>query len=245
MPSVKYAEYIKALETNFGADIIEESSYNLTGNIHWLREFAQEYEALDLKASFRIFGRDSSVMLSALVLLKRINTESVLIGYESGDETMLSNCNKGFSLKTSLRATELLSMEGIDIIGAFILGFVGESEKTIDKTIEFARKVHNMGVNAISYSLLTPLPPSKAWNYMLDRKKEVLASRKTHGLTGVPCYFSSDMLDPLELQRDFINAFCHANYDIVMRKLKENCFFRTTSSLSFSLRRLLSSAFSI
>lgn len=216
-----YAQYILNLQTNYGVDIIEESSDDFAGNVGWLKKFVHAYEALGLNVAYRIFGRADNITEESVNLLKRINTESVLIGYESGDEEMLRGCNKGFSLETSLRATELLSSEGIDIIGAFILGFVGENEKSIDNTINFAEKVHKMGVDTISYSVLTPLPPSRAWEYMVGRKKEISNSRKKHGLEGVPRYFNSDILDPRELQRDFVNAFCEVDYDFVTEKLKE------------------------
>jgi len=217
---VGYARYVKQLEETFGAAVIEEGSDDFAANRNWLRRFAEAYEDLGLSAEYRIFGRADSA-LKTLESLKRINTKSVFIGYESGDEEMLRVCNKGLSLDTALEATRVLSSEGIDIVGAFILGFPGESERSVQNTIDFARRVTEMGASTVSYSILTPLPPSPAWRMMMEHLPRVYAARLRHGIEDGTYYGNTDLLDPVELQRDFVNAFCKVDYDYITGRLGE------------------------
>lgn len=217
---VEYARYVKQLEETFGAAVIEEGSDDFAANRNWLRRFAEAYEQLGLSVEYRIFARTDS-FLRNVEHLRRINTRSVFFGYESGDAEMLGVCNKGLSLDTSLEATRRAREEEMDIVGAFILGFPRENERSVQNTIDFAQRVTDMGVSTISYSVLTPLPPSPAWQMMMKELPRVYAARLKHGIQDGTHYGNTDLLDPVELQRDFVNAFCDVDYAHVTGRLAE------------------------
>ncbi|MBT3406403.1 B12-binding domain-containing radical SAM protein [Candidatus Woesearchaeota archaeon] len=217
----EYAEYVKLLEGKFGANIIEESSDDLVANKNWLRRFADAYEELGLTVEYRLFGRADKIDEETISLLKRIRAQSVFVGYESGDEDMLKVCNKSLSLDRARHSTKLLVNAGIEVVGAFILGFPGESERSVDNTVGFAQEMYEMGVGTISYAILTPLPPSPAWQFMRAQPLAVLQSRLRRGVTLGTDYGNSDVLDPVELQQDFVGAFCEVEYDYLTDRLRE------------------------
>jgi radical SAM superfamily enzyme YgiQ (UPF0313 family) len=57
---------------------------------------------------------------------------------------------------------------GIETVGFFILGYPGETMKTIDKTVNFARKIQP---DFVTFNLLTPLPNSEIFEALKPKEK--------------------------------------------------------------------------
>ncbi len=62
-------------------------------------------------------------------------------GIESGDEAMLRRMHKGVHLQSAERAIGWARQVGISNWGYFIIGLPGETEQTIRKTIDFAKRL--------------------------------------------------------------------------------------------------------
>jgi len=62
----------------------------------------------------------------------------VAFGYESGNQQILDRMKKGITLEDSIRATEMAKRAGLETIGFFMLGLPGETEQTMQETIDFA-----------------------------------------------------------------------------------------------------------
>lgn len=80
------------------------------------------------------------------------------IGIESGDPVIQKIIKKSLDLKTVIRASKLLRNEGIIVIGFFMIGIPGENSDTIQKTIDFAKKVNP---NIANFSIVVPLPQTE------------------------------------------------------------------------------------
>jgi anaerobic magnesium-protoporphyrin IX monomethyl ester cyclase len=70
-------------------------------------------------------------------LLKESRCEGVYLGIESGNDQILNNMNKGTDTGKYLRGIQLLKEYGIVTFGNFIIGFPGETEETVQDTIDF------------------------------------------------------------------------------------------------------------
>ena len=70
-------------------------------------------------------------------LMKASGCQLVFLGLESGDNGILTNMNKKTTTEQYLRGIALLKEYGIKTLGNFIIGFPGETEETVKRTIDF------------------------------------------------------------------------------------------------------------
>jgi anaerobic magnesium-protoporphyrin IX monomethyl ester cyclase len=73
-------------------------------------------------------------------LMKASGCEGVFLGLESGNDSILENMNKNTRISQYLKGIELLKNQGITTFGNFILGFPGETQETVQDTVDFLEK---------------------------------------------------------------------------------------------------------
>jgi radical SAM PhpK family P-methyltransferase len=73
-------------------------------------------------------------------MMKESGCEGVFLGIESGNDQILDNMNKSVTTRQYLEGIELLKKYGIVTYGNFIIGFPGETDETVQDTIEFIEK---------------------------------------------------------------------------------------------------------
>lgn len=73
----------------------------------------------------------------AIELMARSGCKGVFLGIESGSPEILANMNKAATIEKYHRGIELLRQYGIMTFGSFIVGFPGETSKTVQETIDF------------------------------------------------------------------------------------------------------------
>ncbi|MEM5814620.1 MAG: radical SAM protein, partial [Candidatus Aenigmatarchaeota archaeon] len=79
--------------------------------------------------------------LETMKLMKEAGCRLVVVGYESGSQELLNNCNKGITLENSLQFAENARKAKLLVHGCFIIGLPGETVETINQTIEFAKRL--------------------------------------------------------------------------------------------------------
>ena len=97
----------------------------------------------------------ANVPYNTLKVMKDNGLRLLLVGYESGDDEILHNIKKGLRTDIARRFTADCRKLGIVIHGTFILGLPGETQETIQKTIEFAKEINP---HTIQVSLAAPYP---------------------------------------------------------------------------------------
>ena len=94
-------------------------------------------------------------------------------GIESGDEVILKRIPKNYTPEI-IRHTVLITRKaGIFTCGLFILGLLGDTEETMEKTIDFARE---LDLDAAFFSILTPYPGTRLWKMVQERGKLLTSS---------------------------------------------------------------------
>jgi radical SAM superfamily enzyme YgiQ (UPF0313 family) len=78
-----------------------------------------------------------------------------LVGYESGNEDILTRIKKGVTMDEMRRFTKACHAAGVVIHGTFILGLPIETPQTIENTIRFAQE---LDVFSLQVSLAAPYP---------------------------------------------------------------------------------------
>lgn len=178
----------------YGANFFWEVCDTFTENSQWIDEFVRTKPS-GLDVSFHVYGRASNISRRMARQLKELGVDDVFIGAESGDDDILRLMNKGIKVDQTRLAVEYLAEQGIGVILSFVYGLPGETSRSIQKTVDFARELYCYGnIIETSSSILLPIPGSNAFD-MLTR---VPGMREKH---------SSDLLDLEELKLDWIKNF--------------------------------------
>jgi len=94
---------------------------------------------LDEQFGFSWFCLSRSAGLSAetIPLMAEAGCQMVNIGMESADPTVLQNMNKKTKVPEACRQIEAFHRSGVAVFSNFILGFPGETDRSIGRTIDF------------------------------------------------------------------------------------------------------------
>ena len=98
--------------------------------------------------------------------MARAGLRWTFIGFESGSQESLDGYGKNASVDDSMKAMDILTENGVDVTGAFILGSPDETPEMMRATIDFAKRLNP---RRAQFSLLTPYPGSKIYEELRDR----------------------------------------------------------------------------
>lgn len=121
-----------------------------------------------LKIRFSVNARADSADEDLFSLMKRAGCRELLVGFESGTDGVLDGMKKRGSVEDAHRFMELCRKVGLDVHGCFVLGFPGETEESMNRTIDFALE---LGLHTAQFSGATPFPGTEYFEYC---KKEGL-----------------------------------------------------------------------
>jgi hopanoid biosynthesis associated radical SAM protein HpnJ len=94
--------------------------------------------------------------------MKEAGCRLLIVGYESGDPQILKNVKKGATIDMALRFTNHCKKLGLVIHGDFIVGLPGETQETIQRTIDFAKR---LDTETIQVSIAHALPGTELHAY--------------------------------------------------------------------------------
>lgn len=129
-----------------------------TANIPRAREIARKLKPLGLTWSC---NSRANVDYDTIKLMKECGLRLFLVGYESGNQTILNRIRKGISLDQARKFTRACKELGVLIHGTFILGLPVETRETIEETIRYAME---LDVFSIQVSLAAPYPGTELYN---------------------------------------------------------------------------------
>ena len=129
-----------------------------TADINHARGIAQLLRPLGI--SWTINAR-ADCDYETLKVMRQAGLRHVVVGYESGNDTILKTIRKGITKERALRFTKDCQKLGLSVHGAFIMGLPGESRATISETIEFAKR---LDLNSIQASLASPYPGTEFYD---------------------------------------------------------------------------------
>lgn len=101
--------------------------------------------------------------------MKSAGCKRVFFGIESGDDGILKEMRKQINTNDVRKAVEAAVKVGLESAGFFIVGYPGENDSTILKTLRFATE---LPLDYVSFSLPYPIPGTGLYNKVKDRMSE-------------------------------------------------------------------------
>lgn len=129
-------------------------------------DIADEIKSRNLDLSFVASSRVDRVNRSLLQNLESAGMNTIYYGVESGSQRILDLMEKNITLKNAEDAVKAAKSAGLEVLTSFILGYPGETEEDINKTINFSTK---FDPDYCQYSILTPFPGTKIYNELLEK----------------------------------------------------------------------------
>jgi anaerobic magnesium-protoporphyrin IX monomethyl ester cyclase len=156
-------------------------------------------------------------------VMARSGLRWMFLGFESGSQEILNEYGKKSSPEDARRAVDILHKNGVKIIGAFILGALGDNERTMRETIRFAK---SLNPSRAQFSLLTPYPGTK----LFEKVRGNLLTRNWTMYSGLHPTIKLDKITPQALNRFLFKAY--AGFYLRPPKAIENYpyIFRTLPS---------------
>jgi B12-binding domain/radical SAM domain protein len=136
--------------------------------------------------SFPSEVRPESVTPEMLTLVKKYcANDNIIIGAQSGSETMLEAIHRGHSAQDVMNAVKLILEFGFIANVDFIFGMPGETQEDIDTSLDFMKRLTDMGARVHSHTFmpLVGTPLSNGQPGVVDEKtKGMLEALRSRGL---------------------------------------------------------------
>jgi len=115
---------------------------------------------------WRCTARVDTVDLELLKTMKRAGCRMVSYGVESGDPEILGNIRKRIDLGKVKEAFRLTRQAGLQSMGLFMVGNLGETWASVRKTIDFIKE---LDADFVSCSILIPYPGTEIYTIAKER----------------------------------------------------------------------------
>jgi len=132
--------------------------------------------------------------------MARSGLKWMFLGFESGSQEILNEYGKKSTVQDAKKAVDILHENGVKIIGAFILGALGDNERTMKETIDLAK---SLNPSRAQFSLLTPYPGTR----LFERVKEKLLTKNWEMYEGLHPTIKLDKITPQILNRFLFKAY--------------------------------------
>ena len=140
---------------HFGYDSLWIADDNFTLDLSYLTKFCQRMASKQMYWS--CLSRVTGINAETTRMMKEAGCKRVYLGLETGDQSTLDLMNKKASLEEGIKAVHQFRNAGIEVAAFFIVGYPGETVRSIEKTFKLAL---TLPLDAISFNVPYPLPGS-------------------------------------------------------------------------------------
>ena len=177
-------------------------SDSFTSDKAWLREVVSTRPP-GIEPYWYVYARAGELLDGEVIpLLQQLNVYQVLVGVETGDDSIARAIAKGNIRHSDLKVAQRLKEHNIKMLPSFIVGLPGETEISLKKTYEHAKTLVAINeTEELSVSMLIPLPGSRAYE---DLKSLYFAD------TGQTL---PSIIEGEQLQRLWFQYKCHVDFD--------------------------------
>lgn len=109
------------------------------------------------------------VNFELLKRMKEAGANLIMFGFEVGNQGVLDKLRKGTNLEQSRLAMRYAKRAGLMTLGLFMLGMPGDSRKTCEETIKFAKE---LDCDIVKFNITVPYPGSELFEKNKEKLKE-------------------------------------------------------------------------
>ncbi len=132
-------EYVVRDFPRLGEIMFEDDTF--TADKERTVRFAEEVLRRGLKVRWSCNAR-ADLDLDLMVLMRKAGCRSLLVGFESGSQTILDRMKKNNNLDRYRRFIRDSKKAGLLVNGAFLVGMPGETQETMKQTLDMARSLN-------------------------------------------------------------------------------------------------------
>ncbi len=153
-------------------------------------EFCQRLRQKKYNLIWTCNGRVDHLDNEMLAEMKASGCKMIRLGVESGSQDVLDKIRKGLTLSQIEDGFRRVKKHGIQALGGFMFGFPFDSRKTIEKTIELAKK---LSPDQVQFSINMCYPGTSLYDYAVDKNLLLAKSFKEFDMTHGPVVRTLDM----------------------------------------------------
>jgi radical SAM superfamily enzyme YgiQ (UPF0313 family) len=157
-------------------------------------------------------------------LFKRTNCNRVYVGYESVNQAVLDDYDKGQTVTDIKESVAGFHSNGIQVHGMFMFGDDYEGVETFDQTLGF---VADNQIDTVQFLILTPVPGTQLFNKIDSEGRIITYDWSLYD--GHHVVFEPARMSPLDLQLGVIKA--NRRFYSVRSALRSISTFRFTTAL--------------
>jgi len=135
----------------------------ITADREWAARIFEGMISKGIDLSWNCSTRADRVDGEILGLMKRAGCHTVAIGMESTDPVVLQNIRKNITPEQIRNAVSLIRKSGMDSIVFCVIGFPGETRRSIERTIAFLK---TLDTTYITLGLAVPAPGTDFYRYV-------------------------------------------------------------------------------
>ncbi|HZV50632.1 MAG TPA: radical SAM protein [Candidatus Dormibacteraeota bacterium] len=138
-----------------------------TLNYRRTMELCRRIEEARLPLTWECLSRVTQVDFELFAQMRRAGCTRVFFGIESGDEEVLKRMRKGITPDQARRAVQACVDAGIKAAGFFMVGYLGETQRSLERTIRFSS---HLPLDYVSYTIAYPLPGTGFYDQVQERR---------------------------------------------------------------------------
>lgn len=109
---------------------------------------------------------NSRLTLETLKLMRRSGCLNLHVGFESGDDEVLRNIDKGSTVEQAKEFAEIAHAAGLQIHGDFAMGHLGDTRESMLRTIELAKAINP---HTAQFQVMIPFRNTTFWRQLDER----------------------------------------------------------------------------
>lgn len=153
-------------------------------------EFCRRLRRKNFDLIWTCNGRVDNLDDEMLSEMKSAGCKMIRLGVESGSQEVLNKIKKGLTLKQIEDGVRLVKKHGIQALGGFMFGFPYDSRKTVEKTIQLAKK---LSPDQVQFSINMCYPGTSLYEYAKENNLLLAKSFKEFDMTCGPVVKTLDM----------------------------------------------------
>ena len=156
--SAEYSfEMMMEMVERYGIRELEIRDENFVVDKARMRDLCERILKSGVDLTWSCNARVDAIDAGTLEVMREAGCWQIAFGIESGDQGILDTEKKGVTLEEIRHAVRLTAEAGIQARGFFMLGHPGETEGTLEKTVDFACE---LPLSSVHFTHFTPLPGS-------------------------------------------------------------------------------------